>query len=442
MDRYRIISVLSSHEHSTVWLAEHKALGDLRIIKGIPRSSCYHDVLVREAHLLKHLNSPFIPIIYDVEEDDDYTYIVEQYIEGESLGVMCTHRLLSEYEVFHIILRISSIIKYLHTLPEKIYYLDLKPENIIVAGQEAYLVDFGSAVSESAKLSQGLFGTAGFSAPEQSSGKNVSERTDVYALGRLLEYMVNHSGIDNAMRDRLLKVVQKACSREWWKRISDVDIFIKMLEKLKNGKTETKEGGKKENAKQANSFEGTRIGVFGLSAGCGTTTVALALAAYLAGKDCEKVCFVEQDDHDDIRALMESVGVRSRTGMYEIDRVRYLAGKSCRNKAGFLNEKYDAMVFDLGSDAQKAMSTLRLCDRKIVIGSSAVWRSKEYEFLTMLKGRETENWFLLVNLADSTILRNMRGYGIGMLPFPWEPDPLHPDAAAARVFEKTLRMTP
>ncbi len=440
MDRYRIISVLSTHAHSTVWLAQHKVLNDLRIIKGIPKTSHLHDVLVKEAHLLKNLNSPYIPVIYDVEEDDDYTYIVEQYIEGESLGVLCTHRLLSEYELFQIIIRIGSIIKYLHTLPEKVFYLDLKPENVIISNEEAYLVDFGSAVSPHEQTAHVLFGTAGYSAPEQENGANVSERTDVYALGRLLEFMTQHSKVDAPMREKLQRIVKKACNTEWWKRISDVDIFIKMLERLREGKAKTKEKHRQPNG----SGKSLRIGVYGLAPGNGATTVALALAGYLVQKGCNSVCYVEQNEHDDISALMKSMGVRSksRDGVYELDRVRYLAGGFSRSAGGLLNEAYDAVVLDLGSDTRNAVSTLWMCDFKIVVGSSAPWRRKEYNFLTMLRGKETKDWFLLVNLADSTILRNMRGMGIGMLPFPWEPDPMHPDAAVTRVFEKALKMIP
>ena len=434
MDRYRFISVLSKHEHSTVWLAEHKVLKDLRIIKGIPRASRFHDVLVGEAHLLKDLNSPFIPIIYDVEEDEDFTYIVEQYIEGESLGALCTHRLLSEYELFHIIIRISSIIKYLHTLPEKVYYLDLKPENIIISGEDAYLVDFGSAVTDDPMHKPVLFGTEGYSAPEQKNGMNVNERTDVYALCRLLEFMTAHSNVDNNMRKKLERIAKNAGSREWWKRISDVDIFIKMLENLKKGKAKPKEDHKK----TMNGGKCRKIGVYGLSPGVGTTTVALALAAYLAENGCRRVCFVEQSEHDDIRALMESVEVKSmaKRGVYEMDRVRYLANGSWQAEAGLLNDDYDAMVLDLGSDVHNVSGTLWMCDLKIVVGSAAPWRSREYKFLTKLKGKEKKDWFLLVNLADSTILRNMKGFGIAMLAFPWEPDPLHPDTAVTKLWEK------
>ena len=74
--KYRIVSRLCEHSDTTVWLAEHTSLNVKRIIKGIKKSSPYHDRLVKEAHLLKNLKHPFIPEIYDLDEDNDYTYII------------------------------------------------------------------------------------------------------------------------------------------------------------------------------------------------------------------------------------------------------------------------------------------------------------------------------------------------------------------------------
>ena len=77
---------------------------------------------------MKNLKHPNIPIIYDMEEDDNYTYIIEQYIEGESLKCLCNKRLLSETEIYHLIIHIGHIFQYLHSVPGAIAYCDLKPE--------------------------------------------------------------------------------------------------------------------------------------------------------------------------------------------------------------------------------------------------------------------------------------------------------------------------
>ena len=40
---------------------------------------------MKEVHILKSLKHPNIPIIYDIEEDEKYSYIIEEYLKGESL---------------------------------------------------------------------------------------------------------------------------------------------------------------------------------------------------------------------------------------------------------------------------------------------------------------------------------------------------------------------
>ena len=101
--KYTIVSLLSDHPDSPVWLAEHRGLHVKRILKGIRKDSPNYKLLLNEAHLLKNLKHPSIPEIFDLEEDDEYTYIIEQYIEGDSLGSLCNKRLLSEKEIFHFI---------------------------------------------------------------------------------------------------------------------------------------------------------------------------------------------------------------------------------------------------------------------------------------------------------------------------------------------------
>ena len=425
-----------------MWLAEHKLLSVKRIVKGIPKDSPFHDRLVREAHLLKNLNSPNIPIIYDVEEDDDYTYIIEQFIEGESLGDLLKKRLLSERELFLYIIRISLIIKYLHTLPEKVYYLDIKPENIIICGEEVYLVDFGSAANDSLASEQLRSGTKGYCAPELEKGGTLSERTDIYALGVLLKNLAGHSSISKTMEKKLLRIADRACSSAVWERISTADIFIKMLEKIRDG--ETYRSGKSRGIKA--KLQGKRIGVMGLYCGSGTTTMVLAIAEYLTHIGFKKICVVEQNGSNDIGELMKNRGCRwdEAARAFVKGSVHYLTGVPGQQRLRALNGSYDCMVFDLGSDARNALGTMWLCDIRIVAAGAAPWRRKDYSFFTKLKetGQELRNWMIFVNLADNKSLCDFGNYGAGMMPFPFEPDPLSPKTETIKFFEKAFRMIP
>lgn len=439
LERYRFVSVLSRHSHSTVWLAEHKMLGLKRIVKGIPKVSPYHDRLVREAHLLKNLNSPNIPIIYDVEEDDDYTYIIEQFIEGESLEAVFKKRLLSERELFLYFIRICYIIRYLHTLPEKIYYLDIKPGNIIISEEEVYLVDFGSATGRE-DASEGLrSGTKEFCAPEMENGGVLNERTDIYELGMLLKNMLGHSEISTVTERKLLRIADKACKKAVWNRISTADIFIRMLERIRDGET----AGSEKCRKLSAALEGRRIGVMGLSRGNGTTTVVLALAGYLRHLGLKKICVAELSGRDDIAGLMKEQGCKRDevTKAYVKGNIHYLTGISEQQRLRALNDNYDCMIFDLGSEPKSALSTMWLCDIRIVTAGAAPWRRKELDFFTKLKGtcRDLKGWMIFANLADNKSLAGYGNYGVGIWPFPAEPDPGNPKKETIQFFEKALK---
>ena len=102
---------------------------------------------MREALLLKELRHPGIPIVYDVEEDSDYSYLIEEFLEGNSVYdlVMSQGYLLQEAAIGYGI-QICSLVNYLH-LAEKtpILHLDLQPKNLLLCHGRIKLIDFGSA---------------------------------------------------------------------------------------------------------------------------------------------------------------------------------------------------------------------------------------------------------------------------------------------------------
>ena len=60
-------------------------LDENRAIKRVPRSEAGYGC---EAELLKKLRHPGIPIIYDLEADSNYYYLIEEYLDGESLHAL------------------------------------------------------------------------------------------------------------------------------------------------------------------------------------------------------------------------------------------------------------------------------------------------------------------------------------------------------------------
>ncbi|MEG2351007.1 MAG: protein kinase, partial [Hungatella sp.] len=83
--KYQLGQVIGRGRDGIVYLAEHKELEEYRAIKRVSKTCVEYEQFRREALLLKELHHPGIPIIYDLEEDLEYSYLIEEYLEGDSL---------------------------------------------------------------------------------------------------------------------------------------------------------------------------------------------------------------------------------------------------------------------------------------------------------------------------------------------------------------------
>lgn len=194
--KYRIISTLGAGSSGTVYLAEHLKLKVYRAIKCIPKdtarntSNFSEEQLLKEAGLLKNLNHPGIPLIYDIDEDDHFFYMIEEFIQGDSLEDLILHQeIIPEEQFINYGMQICAVLDYLHHLsPYPILYQDLKPEHIILCGNQVKIIDFGIAsfITVFGKNFQ-LYGTEGYAAPEALNGDTVTTASDIYSLGKVLE---------------------------------------------------------------------------------------------------------------------------------------------------------------------------------------------------------------------------------------------------------------
>lgn len=432
VERYEILSVLSSHGNNTVWLAKHRELGTKRIIKRIARDPAHSAEQEREVHLMKDLKHPCIPSLIDVFKDNSYQYLVEEYIEGESLGELCSHRLLSESEVLSYFVQIAKILSFLHSKPNEILYLDLKPSNLIISkgkkdetGQ-VYLTDFGSAmhINDTYEV---RYGTEGFCAPEQRNRERLGFEADVYALGCLLRYMLTNSVSDKRVAERLERIAQKCCMSNRRKRPGSVDVPMKMVRRIMEKEDRSREkGNKRESEKKQIS-----VGVLGTGAGAGVTHIAICIAAVLAA-DRKKVCFRERSAHRDIGKLN---GSESEAFTYK--KVDFFTEE---NEAHCIGRRpgYDYEIFDLGCSKAKLRELAR-CDIKLIVGPCAKWRTDEYRFLNELKnnGTDMSGWNLLVNLSTEEMLRD-REEKLNGIAFPPVTDPFRPEKKVKEIIESII----
>ncbi len=140
----------------------------------------------REAKLLENLSFRSIPRVYDTFEEDDFYYIVMEYIRGLDLHRVMNmlKRPLSEPRVIKIMVQVCDVLHYLHTHRPPVIYRDLKPSNIMVVDNDRiFLVDFGVARFVSANMSNlTTVGTSGYAPPELYR-KHLEPASDLFSLG-------------------------------------------------------------------------------------------------------------------------------------------------------------------------------------------------------------------------------------------------------------------
>ena len=152
----------------------------------------------RESYLLSALRHPLIPAFYSVFREGGCSYIVQEYVPGETLEhLVARGGPLDEVQVVRWAIALCGLLTYLHDRDEPILYRDLKPANIILrtpsvrdlAGAPLAVVDFGIARPFAGDLAGTVIGTPGYAPPEQYQGL-ATPQSDIYALGATLHRLL------------------------------------------------------------------------------------------------------------------------------------------------------------------------------------------------------------------------------------------------------------
>ncbi|MEA3340993.1 MAG: protein kinase, partial [Chloroflexota bacterium] len=146
----------------------------------------------REARSAGKLAHPGIVTIFDAAEQGDVSFLVMEYLEGQTLAqLIAADGALSPAIACDIAGQICDALDYAHAA--QIVHRDIKPSNIILLpGDRIKLTDFGIAriMTEPRMTRTGIIGTLDYMSPEQARGEDVDHRTDIYSLGIVLFEMV------------------------------------------------------------------------------------------------------------------------------------------------------------------------------------------------------------------------------------------------------------
>jgi serine/threonine-protein kinase len=197
--QYDIEHELGAGGMAHVFLAndvKHDRMVAVKVFRPELATSLGSERFLREIQIAAKLSHPHILPLYDSGEADGFLYYVMPLVEGESLGDRMEREGQLPYDdALQITRETADALNYAHA--RGLVHRDIKPDNIMLTGGHAVVMDFGIARAVSAaggdKLTQtGMaVGTPMYMSPEQAAAVDeVDGRTDIYALGCVLYEML------------------------------------------------------------------------------------------------------------------------------------------------------------------------------------------------------------------------------------------------------------
>lgn len=369
-DTYSYGSALmeESRDGSTsVYVVIHKMLGIKRVLKVIKKTSDSSHHFLTEAQILASLKHPGIPELYDYGEDEKYICLVEELVTGMSLKEYFLSHDLKIEEIIRITITTADILIYLHERNPPILYQDLKPEHIIINGDDIRLIDYGIArtLTGSQNPCQN-FGTPYYASPEAKNGEAVDERTDVYSLGMLLNSMLSHTR--DKIPHALNSLVSRATAESKADRLPSVSAFKEMLIDSESLFKQNKSSKPLNKQKMKGDSLQKTIAVVGTEHVAGTTHIAISLVSYL-NKEGHDSCYVNLSGSDVTRHLLENESRFKESCTY----IYHNHFKGIREVGDCVEDKdilSDIVVLDCGTDYRKADKAYAV----IYVFSSCPWR--------------------------------------------------------------------
>ena len=180
---YDTLRVLKQSPRGTVSVVRHKKSGTCYVFRRYSGSGEVYRRLLPV--LCQHL-----PQIMEAAEQDGQTAVLEEYVQGDTLAELLMGARLTEREARQVTMQLCQALHVLHSMGA--VHRDVKPENVILRGSDAVLIDFDAAriYKVASESDTQVLGTTGFAAPEQYGIFQSDERADIFSLGVLLNIML------------------------------------------------------------------------------------------------------------------------------------------------------------------------------------------------------------------------------------------------------------
>lgn len=263
---YRIIKHIGSGGMGEIFLAEDVGLGRLAALKFLSVEFAEDEEhlhrFLREAKAVSVLNHPNIMTVYEIGEIGSSRYIAAEYIRGVNLRQHINGKPLDRREALRIAAQIAAGLEAAHEAG--IMHRDIKPDNIMIRDDGLVkILDFGAAKRE---LQAGaishltepgkVIGTVAYMSPEQTRGKTLDARTDLWSLGVVLSEMLTGNQpfdgeskadtialiltedpppLDESIPEQLRKIVARSLEKKTDKRYQTAKELLDELKTFEHG---------------------------------------------------------------------------------------------------------------------------------------------------------------------------------------------------------------
>lgn len=180
---YQLIGVPVNKEDHIIYRLRHGELGRDLIVRSYACPIPIYETLTT-------VRSPYLPEVFDAIELDDGMIVLEEFINGITVAEIAAAEQYHQKEAFKVVRTVCRALSVLHGM--NIVHRDVKPENIMVDGAgRIVLIDLDTARRVSTKSQDTVvMGTVGYASPEQMGLTQTDARTDIYAVGVLLNVLL------------------------------------------------------------------------------------------------------------------------------------------------------------------------------------------------------------------------------------------------------------
>jgi serine/threonine-protein kinase len=188
--RYRIVTPLGRGGMGEVYRADDLKLGQPVALKFLPRAFEQDPnrlaLLLDEIKLARQVSHPNVCRVWDAGESDGLPFVTMEYVDGEDLSAVLRRiGRLPEERAVQVAGEICAGLSAIHE--QGVLHRDLKPSNLMLDGRgRVRITDFGLATLATSEVRDVHSGTPAYMAPEQLEGREVTVRSDIYALGLVL----------------------------------------------------------------------------------------------------------------------------------------------------------------------------------------------------------------------------------------------------------------